>query len=68
MGKKIEKHYGRAMDIEWAVDKDPPPAAASSLRRGPDRLERAQPRCRRRAAGSAMDYILSAMLTGKKVG
>ncbi|HET7527388.1 MAG TPA: PEP/pyruvate-binding domain-containing protein, partial [Burkholderiaceae bacterium] len=24
MGKKIEKHYGRPMDIEWAVDKDLP--------------------------------------------
>ncbi len=22
MGKKIEKHYGRPQDIEWAVDKD----------------------------------------------
>ena len=24
MGKQIEKHYGRPMDIEWAVDKDLP--------------------------------------------
>ena len=24
MGKRIEKHYGRPMDIEWAVDKDLP--------------------------------------------
>jgi pyruvate,water dikinase len=24
MGKKIEKHYGRPMDIEWAIDKDLP--------------------------------------------
>ena len=38
MGKQIEKHYGRAMDIEWAVDKDLPPAAtSSSSRRGPRR-------------------------------
>jgi pyruvate,water dikinase len=22
MGKRIEKHYGRAQDIEWAIDKD----------------------------------------------
>jgi len=22
IGKEIEKHYGRAMDIEWAIDKD----------------------------------------------
>jgi pyruvate,water dikinase len=22
MGKLIEKHYGRPMDIEWAVDKE----------------------------------------------
>jgi pyruvate,water dikinase len=24
MGKQIEKHYGRPMDIEWAIDKDLP--------------------------------------------
>ncbi len=24
IGKKIEKYYGRAMDIEWAIDKDLP--------------------------------------------
>ena len=24
MGKEIEAHYGRAMDIEWAIDKDMP--------------------------------------------
>ena len=24
MGKRIEKHYGRPMDIEWAIDKDLP--------------------------------------------
>jgi len=24
MGKDIERHYGRAMDIEWAIDKDLP--------------------------------------------
>jgi pyruvate,water dikinase len=22
IAKEIEKHYGRAMDIEWAIDKD----------------------------------------------
>ena len=70
MGKQIEKHYGCPMDIEWAVDKDLPaggnifilqarPETVWSVRRQAPATS---------ASGSAMDYILSAMLTGKKVG
>ncbi len=70
MGKQIEKHYGRPMDIEWAVDKDLPAGGnIYILQARPETVWSA----RRQAAvskttGSAMDYILSAMLTGKKVG
>jgi pyruvate,water dikinase len=69
MGKKIEKHYGRPMDIEWAVDKDLPAGGnIFILQARPETVWSA----RRQApvaqtAGSAMDYILSAMLTGKKL-
>ena len=70
MGKQIEKHYGQPMDIEWAVDKDLPsggnifilqarPETVWSARRPPERGT---------SGGSAMDYILSGMLAGKRVG
>ncbi len=70
MGKRIEKHYGRPMDIEWAVDKDLPAGGnIFILQARPETVwsqkvqnSQAQP------AASAMDYILSAMLAGKKVG
>jgi len=70
MGKKIEKHYGRAMDIEWAVDKDLPAGGnIFILQARPETVWSARAQAAvTSTAGSAMDYILSAMLTGKKVG
>ena len=69
MGKQIERHYGRAMDIEWAIDKDlPADGNIFILQARPETVwsaRGAEPAAR--AAGSAMDYILSAMLAGKKV-
>ncbi len=70
MGKQIEKHYGRPMDIEWSVDKDLP--AGSNifiLQARPETVwteKKTQPAA---AAGgaSAMDYILGGMLAGRKV-
>ena len=70
MGKRIEKHYGRPMDIEWAVDKDLPSGGnIFILQARPETVwsVRAQA-ADARPATSAMDYILSAMLAGKKVG
>jgi pyruvate,water dikinase len=69
MGKQIEKHYGRPMDIEWAVDKDLPsggnifilqarPETVWSVSRKPALAA---------SGGTAMDYILSGMLAGKRV-
>ncbi|HRP27034.1 MAG TPA: PEP/pyruvate-binding domain-containing protein [Burkholderiaceae bacterium] len=69
MGKQIEKHYGRPMDIEWAVDKDLPAGGnIFILQARPETVwaSRNQAPLAKEAA-SAMDYILSAMLTGKKV-
>jgi pyruvate, water dikinase len=69
MGKRIEKHYGRPMDIEWAVDKDLPAGGnIFVLQARPETVwsQRAQG-TGVQSAGSAMDYILSAMLAGKKV-
>ncbi|RPH66688.1 MAG: phenylphosphate synthase subunit beta [Burkholderiales bacterium] len=70
MGKQIEKHYGRPMDIEWAVDKDLPAGGnIFILQARPETVwsGRSQPALTA-SAGSAMDYILSSLLQGKKVG
>ncbi len=71
MGKRIEKHYGHPVDIEWAVDKSLPSGGnLFILQARPEtvwsRKERpaAAPAS---AAGTAMEYIVSGMLQGKKV-
>jgi pyruvate,water dikinase len=69
MGKQIEKHYGRPMDIEWAVDKDLPAGGnIFILQARPETVwsEKAKPAVASPGA-SAMDYILAGMLSGKKV-
>ena len=69
MGKQIEKHYGRPMDIEWALDKDFPAGGnIFILQARPETVwsEKSQ-RAVASPGGSAMDYILSGFLTGKKV-
>ncbi len=70
MGKRIEKHYGRPMDIEWAVDKDLPAGGnIFVLQARPETVWSVRGQnTGTQAAGSAMDYILSAMLAGKKLG
>ncbi|OGA26991.1 MAG: phenylphosphate synthase subunit beta [Betaproteobacteria bacterium RIFCSPLOWO2_12_FULL_67_28] len=69
MGKQIEKHYGCPMDIEWAVDKDLPAGGnIFILQARPETVWSAKSQSAVAAAGgSAMDYILSGMLAGKKV-
>ena len=69
MGKQIEKHYGRPMDIEWAVDKDLPAGGnIFILQARPETVWSEKQRATAADSGaSAMDYILSSMLTGKKV-
>ena len=70
LGKKIEQHYGRPMDIEWAIDKDMPAGGnVFILQARPETVWSTRPQSGASSpARSAMDYILSAMLTGKKVG
>ena len=69
MGKQIEKHYGRPMDIEWAVDKDLPAGGnIFILQARPETVwSEKQQAPVAKAGGSAMDYILSSLLTGKKL-
>jgi pyruvate,water dikinase len=69
MGKQIEKHYGRPMDIEWAVDKDLPAGGnIYILQARPETVwsEKRQSAVGS-AGGSAMDFILAGMLTGRKI-
>ncbi len=69
MGKQIEKHYGRPMDIEWAVDKDLPAGGnIFILQARPETVwsEKSQS-VSASPGGTAMDYILSSLLTGKKI-
>jgi len=71
MGKAIEKHYGRPMDIEWAVDKDLPAGGNIFILQARPETVWSEKREKAAAvsgkAASAMDYILSSLLTGKKV-
>ena len=69
MGKQIEKHYGRPMDIEWAIDKDLPAGGnVFILQARPETIwSNKQQTPVSAGSASAMDYILSSLLTGKKV-
>jgi len=69
MGKQIEKHYGRPMDIEWAVDKDLPAGGnIFILQARPETVWSEKPKVAIANPGaSAVDYILSGFLAGKKV-
>ncbi len=70
MGKEIERHYGRPMDIEWAVDKDLPAGGnIFILQARPETVWSArQPApAAAPAAASALDLILAGMLQGRRV-
>jgi len=71
MGKAIEKHYGRPMDIEWAIDKDLPAGGnIFILQARPETVwaaKREAEAANAPKATSAMDFILSGLLAGKKV-
>jgi len=69
MAKQIEKHYGRPMDIEWAVDKDLPFGGnIFILQARPETVwSQKQKTADVKSGVSAMDYIVSGMLQGKKL-
>ena len=72
MGKQIEKHYGRPMDVEWAVDKDVPSGSnIFILQARPETVWSAKAKAAAadasKEATSAMNYIISGLLSGRRV-
>jgi pyruvate,water dikinase len=69
MGKKIEKHYGRPMDIEWAIDKDLPAGGnIFILQARPETIwSNKQQAPVSSGSASAMDYIVTNMIAGKRL-
>ncbi len=69
VGKKIEKHYGRPMDIEWAIDKDSPgKAKIMILQSRPETVwsdKKVEPVSKKRS--SALEHICAGLLAGRKV-
>ena len=69
MGKKIEKHYGRPMDIEWAIDKDLPAGGnIFILKARPETIwSNKQQAPVSSGSASAMDYIVANLIAGKRL-
>jgi len=71
MGMRIEKHYGRPMDIEWAIDKDMPEGGnIFILQARPETVwadKKVESVSNVRPGAGAIDHILASMMTGKKL-
>jgi phenol phosphorylase subunit beta len=70
MGKQIEKHYGRPMDVEWAVDKRLPAGGnIFILQARPETVwsAKAAASAPRDGPKNALDYILATMIQGQRV-
>jgi len=69
IGKLIEKHYGKPMDIEWAIDKDLPAAGrVMILQSRPETVwstRKVEPVCKPRK--SALEHIVAGLVAGKKI-
>jgi len=69
IGKRIEEHYGKPMDIEWAIDKDTPgKAKIMILQSRPETVwsgKKVEPVMKARS--SALAHICAGLVAGKKV-
>jgi len=69
IGKRIEKHYGKPMDIEWAIDKDTPGKAnILILQSRPETVwsdKKVEPIMEKRS--SALEHICAGLVTGKRI-
>ncbi len=69
MGKLIEGHYGRPMDVEWAIDKDMPAGSnVFILQARPETVwSIKQPQAVSAAAASPINHIVAAMMAGRRI-
>ncbi len=69
VGKQIEEHYGRPMDIEWAIDKESPgKAKIMILQSRPETVwsdKKIEPVAVSRS--SALEHICAGLVAGRKV-
>lgn len=69
IGKGIERHYGRAQDIEWAIDKGLPfPRNVFMLQTRPESVwsqQEAKPTLE--VGKSPVDYVIDLMMAGGKI-
>ena len=69
IGKKIEAHYGKAMDIEWAIDKDTPgQAKIMILQSRPETVwsdKKVTPVVAPKS--SALEHICAGLVAGRKI-
>lgn len=69
IGKRIEKHYGKAMDIEWAIDKDTPgQAKVMILQSRPETVwsdKKVEPVMTTRS--SALEHICAGLVAGRRL-
>jgi pyruvate, water dikinase len=69
IGKKIETHYGKAMDIEWAIDKDTPgQAKIMILQSRPETVwsdKKVTPVVAPKS--SALEHICAGLVAGRKI-
>ena len=70
VGKLVEKHYGKPMDIEWAIDKDMPAAGRVMIVQSrPETVwsqKKAKPEVKPKT--STLAYVTASLLPGKKKG
>lgn len=70
MGKLIERHYGHAMDIEWAVDNDMPAGNnVFILQARPETIWNSKPKEKRSLVDGSnpLDHIVAAMMKGTRL-
>ncbi len=69
LARRIEKHYGRPMDVEWAVDEDLPfPDSIVILQARPETVwSRKQARAVTDKPKTAMESIIGGLMAGVKV-
>ncbi len=70
IGKRIEQHYCKAMDIEWAIDKDLPAAGRVMIVQSrPETVwstKEVEPVCK--PGASVLEHIVAGLVAGKKIG